>query len=93
MGFGYINEYPDDAHGPGDVDSGPLIFSISPSGCAFSLAAARAFDDRDAFVRLYRTAHLMGTPVDVSGRRTYVTGGPLGNAILLAMLTTLPDLP
>lgn len=93
MGFGYVDEYPDDLHGPGDVDSGPLIFGISPSGCAFSLAAARAFDDRDAFVRLYRTAHLMGTPVDISGRRTYVTGGPLGNAILLAMLTTLPDLP
>lgn len=93
MGFGYVDEYPDDARGAGDIDSGPLIFGISPSGCAFSIASARAFGDRDAFVGLYRTAHLMGTPIDVSGRRTYVTGGPLGNAILLAMLTTLPNLP
>jgi hypothetical protein len=88
FGFGFVDEYPDDQGGQGDVDSGPLIFGISPSGCAFSLAAARAFGDRDTFVRLYRTAHLMGTPVDIRGRRTYVTGGPLGNAILLSMLTT-----
>jgi len=93
MGFGYVDEYSDDAHGPGDIDSGPLILGISPSGSAFSIAAARAFNDRAAFVGLYRTAHLMGTPLDISGRRTYVTGGPLGNAILLTMLTSLPNLP
>lgn len=88
-----MNEFPDNHKGRGDVDSGPLIFGMSPSACGFSLAGARAFGDRDTFVRLYRTAHLMGTPVDFNGRRTYVTGGPLGNAILLAMLTTQPRLP
>lgn len=93
FGFGFVDEYPDNEKGSGDVDSGPLIFGISPSGCAFSLAAARAFGDRDTFVQLYRTAHLMGTPVDFNGRRTYVTGGPLGNAILLTMLTTPSQLP
>jgi hypothetical protein len=87
-GFGFVDEYPDNEKGYGDVDSGPLIFGISTSACGFSLAGARAFGDRDTFVRLYRTAHLMGTPVDFNGRRTYVTGGPLGNAILLTMLTT-----
>lgn len=93
FGFGYVREYPDNRKGHGDVDSGPLIFGISPSGCGFSLAAARAFGDRETFVSLYRTAHLMGTPADINGRRTYVTGGPLGNAILLTMLTTSPHLP
>jgi hypothetical protein len=86
-GFGFVNEYPHGKRGHGDVDSGPLIFGISPSGTAFSLGAARAHGDRDTYVSLYRTAHLMGTPTDFNGRRTYVTGGPLGNAILLAMLT------
>lgn len=93
FGFGFVDEYPDKSSGHGDVDSGPLIFGISPSGCGFSIAAARAFGDRDTFVSLYRTAHLMGTPVDTNGRRTYVTGGPLGNAIMLTMLTTSPQLP
>lgn len=93
FGFGFVDEYPDNQSGRGDVDSGPVIFGISPSGCGFSIAGARAFGDRDTFVRLYRTAHLMGTPVDTKGRRTYVTGGPLGNAIMLAMLTTSEQLP
>jgi hypothetical protein len=88
FGFGFVDEYPDNERGRGDVDSGPLIFGISPSGCGFSIAAARAFGDRDTFVRLYRTVHLMGTPIDIDDRRTYVIGGPLGNAIMLAMLTT-----
>ena len=93
FGFGYVDEYPDNQPGPGDVDSGPLIFGISPSGCAFSLGASRMFGNRDAFVGLYRTAHLMGTPVDRGGRRIYATGGPLGNALLFAMLTANPELP
>lgn len=93
LGFGYINEYPDGQTGHGDVDSGPVIFGISPSATGFLIGAARASADRETYLRLYRTAHLMGTPTDWDGQRTYVTGGPVGNAILFAMLTARPHQP
>ncbi len=94
LGFGYIDEYHiGSAGGAGDIDSGPLIFGASPSATGFTLASARMFGDRHQFVTLYRTAHLLGTPTSRGGRRVFVTGGPLGNAILLAMLTARPDLP
>ncbi len=94
LGFGYINEYAHGSpHGSGDVDSGPLIFGISPSASGFMLASARMFGDRDEFISLYRTAHLVGTPTTRGDRRLFITGGPLGNALLLAMLTARPEIP
>ena len=89
LGFGFANEYAHGAEGGGgDIDSGPLIFGISPSATGFLLASARRFGDRATFTALYRTAHLMGAPVAVwGGRRSYVTGGPLGNAMLFTLLT------
>ena len=94
LGFGYIDEYHiGSTGGRGDIDSGPLIFGVSPSATGFTLAGARMFGDRHQFVTLYRTAHLLGTPANRGDRRFFVTGGPLGNALLLAMLTARPDLP
>jgi hypothetical protein len=88
IGFGFVREYPTYFHGGhGDIDSGPLILGISPSATGFCIAGSRVFGDHDLFIRLYRTAHLVGTPVSRDGRRFFVTGGPLGNAIMLAMLT------
>jgi hypothetical protein len=93
LGFGYIEEYPNDTRGQGDIDSGPVIFGISPSGTGFTLASSRTFNDHDLFVQLYRTAHLTGAPVSFGDHRMFVTGGPLGNAIMLAMLTSQPAKP
>ena len=90
----FVDEYPaGSAGGRGDIDSGPLIFGISPSGTGFSIAGSRVFGDRELFVRLTRTANLIGTPVSRGDRRLFVTGGPLGNAIMLAMLTAQPAPP
>lgn len=94
LGFGYVREYPEGVRaGRGDVDSGPVILGISPSGTGFSLAGSRLTGDRDHFVSAYRTAHLLGTPVSRGDRRFFVTGGPIGNAIMLAMLTAQPARP
>ncbi|MFT3868965.1 MAG: hypothetical protein QM715_10955 [Nibricoccus sp.] len=86
-GFGFIREYPEGLRGQGDIDSGPIICGISPSGTGFAIAGCRIFRDRNLFVQLYRTAHLTGAPLSSGGRLQFVTGGPLGNAIMLAMLT------
>lgn len=94
LGFGYLEEFQIGAvRGRGDIDSGPLIFGISPSATGFALAGARMFGERQQFVALYRTAHLMGVPVSREDRRFFITGGPLGNALLLAMLTARPEAP
>lgn len=94
-GFGYLNEYHIGATESGArmLDSSPLLFGVSPVATAFALGGARAFDDRRLFVSLYRTAHLAGTPVARGERRVFATGGPLGNAILLAMCTARPEAP
>jgi hypothetical protein len=93
LGFGAMLEYPEPpaspgpARGRGDIDSGPVVLGLGLSATGFSLAASRAHGDLDAFRALYATAHLFGAPYDQDGMRTYVTGGPLGDAILFAMLT------
>jgi hypothetical protein len=88
FGFGAIREYPDQIFAFGDVDSGPLFFGASPAASAFALAGVRSFGSRDLFCELMRTAELVGVPVEQAGRRSFVTGGPLGNAIVLAMVTS-----
>ncbi len=91
FGFGGIREYPRGAtDGYGDIDSGPILFGYGTSATGFALAGARIHGDRQLFAKLYSTAYAAGAPLDRNGRRTFVTGGPLGNAIMLAMLTVTP---
>ncbi|HLP07168.1 MAG TPA: hypothetical protein VK178_03320 [Opitutaceae bacterium] len=90
LGFGYVDEYAAGERGGGDIDSGPLIFGMSPSGTGFTIATSRVFGDRALYVSLARTAYLMGAPVAQGDERFFITGGPLGNAILLAMFTAQP---
>lgn len=91
LGFGGIREYPPHVTGGwGDVDSGPVFFGVGVSASGFALASARTHRDRELFTNLYRTVHLFGAPLDRGVQRRFVTGGPLGNAIMLAMLTAGP---
>ena len=90
MGFGGIREYPSGAGGAGDIDSGPLIFGVSASASAFALSGARLYGDENLMIELLRTASLAGIPLESSGRLRFASGGALGNAIVLAMLTARP---
>ncbi|QLY32613.1 hypothetical protein H0264_10460 [Nocardia huaxiensis] len=92
LGFSAIHEYPDGHTGPGDMDSGPLILGISMSATAFALAPARAFGHQDTFTRLYRTTDLFGLSLQRDSRHRFATGGVIGNALLLAILTSGPEL-
>ncbi|HVH46703.1 MAG TPA: hypothetical protein VM925_30385 [Labilithrix sp.] len=89
LGFGGMMEYPPGRkRGRGDIDSGPVFLGFGVSASGFALGASRAHANREMFTSLYATAHLFGAPLDEDGVRTYVAGGPLGDAILFAMLTT-----
>jgi len=92
FGFGAIREYPEGRDGPGDVDSGPVLFGVSVSATGFALAPTRAFGHADAFAALYRTTDLFGLPIADGNRRRFSIGGPIGNALLLAFLTSGPEL-
>jgi hypothetical protein len=90
IGFGALLEHPascETCAGRVDIDSGPVVAGFGVSATGFAIGASRANDDRDAFASLYATAHLFGAPFDEGGARTFATGGPLGDAILFAMLT------
>lgn len=91
VGFGAILEHPASCEGNCagrvDIDSGPVFAGFGVSATGFAIGASRANDDRDAFASLYATAHLFGAPFDEGDTRTFATGGPLGDAILFAMLT------
>jgi hypothetical protein len=96
LGFRVVREYAKSAHGPADIDSGPVVLGYGVSASGFALGAARIHGDDDLRAELYATASLFGAPTRVAidaspssapdGLR-FVTGGPLGDALLLAMLT------
>ena len=87
FGFGAVAEFGERA-GHGDIDSGPVILGVSVAATGFSLAPFRAFGHREEFTRLFRTTTLFGLPTRRGEALCFRTGGPIGNALLLAMLTS-----
>lgn len=88
LGFGAMLEYAaSHEHGKGDIDSGPIAFGFGVSATGFALGASRVHGDKEMFRSLYATAHLFGAPFEEKGARTHTTGGPIGDAILFAMMT------
>jgi hypothetical protein len=87
LGFCGIREYAPGFHGKGDVDAGPMMMGASVGASGFALGAARAHGDAELYRELYRSAHLAGIPVESKKTTKFATGGALGNALLLAMLT------
>ncbi|HEX2874433.1 MAG TPA: hypothetical protein VHP33_24430 [Polyangiaceae bacterium] len=91
LGFGMMREYAAGQAGAGDIDSGPVFLGVGVSATGFSAAAARVHRDDQLFTALYRTVDLFGVPLDNGNESHFMSGGPLGNAILLAMLSAGPD--
>jgi hypothetical protein len=90
FGFGAVREYAAGLSGNGDGNSGPVLLGVSIGATGFGLGAAASHGDRKLFRRLYRTTYLFGVPHTVDERRSFLLGGALGNALLLAMLTARP---
>ena len=86
-GFGVVDEYPRGHVGRGDIDSGPIVLGAGLSATGFALAGARLWDDNPGFRAIWATASLWGAPLDRGDAREWVVGGPLGNALLFAMIT------
>jgi len=85
-----IREYPNGDERSGDVDSGPLVLGLSPSGTGFAIAGAALAGDDVGKLELLRTAELVGTTLGTGAGRRYVLSPLVGDAIVLAMRTVTP---
>jgi hypothetical protein len=86
-----LREYPRGATGAGDVDSGPLIFGLSPISTGVGLVAARANGDVELFERLIQLGEVAGLPVTLDGAKRYSLGQLMvGDAFLAWGKTWVP---
>ena len=83
-GLAAWREYPTGVKGKGDIDSGPLIFGLSPSGTGFGLAGASLHDGPRA--SMLRTAEAAGFTVPWGGPH-YLLSPLVGEASVLAART------
>ena len=89
IGFGVVLEHPascDKCSGRVDIDSGPVVFGFGVSATGFASARAALTTTATPSRRSTRRPSLRRT-LRRGRHRTFATGGPLGDAILFAMLT------
>jgi hypothetical protein len=73
-GYLPVREYPIGVSGTGDVDSGPLLFGISPSATTVSIAAARVNGDRELFERNVILSETLGIPWQSGSEKSFAFG-------------------
>ena len=76
-----------------DIDAGPIIFNLSPSGTAFVIGAATSLEDSVFRKQLLKTAEIGGSSVSWFGSTHYLLANMalVGEAIVLAMRTSSPQ--
>lgn len=85
-----IKEYHDRSCWLGmDIDAGPIILNLSPSGTAFAIGVTTYFNDMEFRNSLLETAEIAGHTIKWDNKRHYLLGGIalVGEAITLAMRT------
>lgn len=72
-----------------DIDAGPIIFELSPSGTAFAAGSATFFNDTGIRKSILKTAETAGHSILWNGNRHYLLSNIalVGEAIMLAMRT------
>ena len=76
-----------------DIDAGPIVFGLSPSGTGFALGAATSLDDRDFRKKLLKTIEIGGSTMRWFDESHYMVSdlALVAEAILLAMRTSAPQ--
>ena len=74
-----------------DIDAGPIIFGLSPTGTAFGLGPASFFDDAKTRKRILKTAEVAGSTISIGNKSHYLLAdiALVGEAITLAMRTAV----
>jgi hypothetical protein len=75
-----------------DIDAGPILFNLSPTGTAFGLGPATYFNDVEVRESILKTAEMAGFTVSNKDQRHYLLAdiALVGEAITLAMRTAVP---
>lgn len=74
-----------------DMDAGPIIFDLSPTGTAFAIGSATYFNDSIVRKALLHTAEEAGSSITFNNKRHYLLANValVGEAITLAMRTNV----
>ena len=89
--FNGISEYHDRSCWLGlDIDAGPIIFNLSPSGTAFAIGCATSLGDMEFRSQLLKTAEIAGSTIRWFDKSHYLLANValVGEAIALAMRTS-----
>ena len=75
-----------------DIDAGPIIFNLSPSGTAFAIGCATSLGDMEFRSQLLKTAEIAGSTIRWFDKSHYLLANIalVGEAITLAMRTSAP---
>ncbi|MBQ8051082.1 MAG: hypothetical protein IJ197_05845 [Bacteroidaceae bacterium] len=75
-----------------DVDAGPIIGNLSPSGTAFAIGSATYFQDEEVRNGLLKTAEIAGSTFRIGNYSHYLLANMalVGEAVTLAMRTSFP---
>jgi hypothetical protein len=76
-GFWPVREYPLQAEGSADVDSGPIIFGIGPTSTIAGIAPARAHQDTQLFESTLLLTDIFGFPQVYNQEKSYAFGSLL----------------
>ena len=74
-----------------DMDAGPIILELSPSGTAFFAGTSTYFNDREVRNGILKTAEIAGHTIKMGDKRHYLLADValVGEAIMLAMRTNI----
>ena len=92
--FTGISEYHDSSCWLGmDIDAGPIIFNLSPSGTAFAIGCATSLGDMEFRSQLLKTSEIAGSTISWFDKSHYLLANValVGEAIALAMRTSAPQ--
>lgn len=72
-----------------DIDAGPIICNLSPTGTAFGVGSVTFFEDWDLRKSMLKTGEIAGTTWHIHGKSHYLLADMalVGEAIMLAMRT------
>ena len=77
-----------------DIDAGPIIMNLSPSGTAFAIGCATSLGDIEFRNKFLKTAEIAGSTVTWFGKSHYLLANVVlvGEAIALAMRTSAQEI-
>ena len=76
-----------------DIDAGPIIFGLSPSGTSFAIGGATSLDDKQFREKLLKTVEIGGSTIRWFDKTHYMVSdlALVAEAIILAMRTSAPQ--